>query len=54
MVLYWPEFTIPSINLWVMPSLTYIDYTEKHIKGKKVYSMVVKDNPLYKLRSEEG
>ena len=51
MTLYWPEFTIPSINLWVMPSLTYIAYTEKIIKGKKVYSMVVRDNPIYTLRS---
>ncbi len=50
--IFWSEFTFGPVNLYVMPSLTYVEYIERYQKGKKVYSTIVKDNPLYKLRSE--
>lgn len=49
--IFWPILNLPPLNLWSMPSLTYIEYRESFHKGKKVYSTVIKDNPLYKLRA---
>jgi hypothetical protein len=51
--IFWPEFVFGQpVNLYIIHSLTYVEYIQIYKKGKKVYSTVVKDNPLYKLRAE--
>lgn len=51
MRLSWPDLTFPPINLWSMPCLTYIEFRETREGSKVRYTTIVKDNPLYKMRS---
>ena len=46
----WASMVFPPINLWTAPSLTVIEYKEKHINGRQRYSSKVKPNPLYEQR----
>ena len=49
--LVWGRFTFPFINFWSTPSLTSIEYTEKRINSKQLYSSRVIVNPIYERRS---
>lgn len=49
--LIWGCFTFPPINLWSAPSLTQIEYVEKRINSKQMYSSKVIVNPVYERRS---
>ena len=49
-MLIWPEFSLPPINLWVMPSLTYIEYKEDKVGSRVRFTSTIKYNPIYDIR----
>lgn len=52
--LFWPEFKFPPINLWSVPCITLVEYTERVSGSKSMYSTRIVPNPLYTTRNSHG